>query len=68
MQAAGTGVHGARVRGLVIVLWRAGLRTSETFSLAERDLDPGRRRDFRPYGGDHAVRAPTMPASAGLLM
>jgi site-specific recombinase XerD len=30
------------VRGLIIVLWRAGLRICEALSLAERDLDPVR--------------------------
>jgi integrase len=42
MRKAGMGVHGARVRGLIVVLWRAGLRISEGLDLAERDLDPGR--------------------------
>lgn len=42
MREAGIGIHGARVRGLIVVLWRAGLRISEALSLAERDLDPGR--------------------------
>lgn len=42
MREAGTGAHGARVRGLIVVLWRAGLRISEALDLAERDLDPGR--------------------------
>lgn len=42
MRKAGMGVHGARVRGLIVVLWRAGLRSSEALDLAERDLDPGR--------------------------
>jgi site-specific recombinase XerD len=42
MRAAGDGIHGARIRGLIVVLWRAGLRISEALSLAERDLDPAR--------------------------
>jgi hypothetical protein len=29
MRQAGTGIHGARVRGLIVVLWRAGLRINE---------------------------------------
>ena len=33
---------GTRVRGLIVVLWRAGLRISEALGLSERDLDPGR--------------------------
>jgi hypothetical protein len=28
MRAAGDGVHGRRLRGLIVVLWRAGLRIS----------------------------------------
>jgi site-specific recombinase XerD len=42
MRAAGAGVHGARARGLIVILWRAGLRISEALGLAERDLDPNR--------------------------
>jgi site-specific recombinase XerD len=39
MRAAGTGSDGARLRGLIVVLWRAGLRVSEALALAESDLD-----------------------------
>jgi len=39
MRAAGDGVSGARVRGLMVVLWRAGLRIQEALDLYERDLD-----------------------------
>jgi site-specific recombinase XerD len=42
MRQAGPPIHGARLRGLIVVLWRAGLRISEALSLAERDLDPSR--------------------------
>ena len=42
MRQAGDGVHGDRVRGLVVVLWRAGLRIGEALDLYERDLEPGR--------------------------
>ena len=42
MRAAGGGAHGARARGLIVILWRAGLRISEALGLAERDLDPAR--------------------------
>ena len=42
MRAAGSGAQGARARGLIVVLWRAGLRISEALGLAERDLDPTR--------------------------
>jgi integrase len=39
---AGDGVHGRRLRGLIVVLWRAGLRICEALALAEADLDPRR--------------------------
>ena len=42
MRAAGKGVHGQRLRGLIVILWRAGLRIQEALSLAEVDLDPRR--------------------------
>src|SRR5215218_10566648 len=42
MRRAGDGVHGRRLRGLIVVLWRAGLRIHEALALAEGDLD--RRR------------------------
>jgi site-specific recombinase XerD len=42
MRVAGDGVHGVRVRALVVILWRAGLRINEALSLAETDLEPRR--------------------------
>jgi len=42
MRHAGNGLHGHRLRGLVVVLWRAGLRIHEALLLNEGDLD--RRR------------------------
>jgi integrase len=42
MRIAGDGLHGRRLRGLVVVLWRAGLRIDEALALREADLD--RRR------------------------
>ena len=39
MRAAGDGAHGRRLRGLIAVLWRAGLRIQEALALAEADLD-----------------------------
>src|ERR1700681_4336543 len=42
MRAAGDGPNGARLRGLIVVLWRAGLRVSEALALAESDLDRNR--------------------------
>jgi site-specific recombinase XerD len=42
MRAAGEDREGVRLRGLIVVLWRAGLRISEALALAESDLDPDR--------------------------
>ena len=42
MRHAGTGVYGARLRALIVVLWRAGLRIHEALALREADLDPRR--------------------------
>ena len=42
MRAAGDGPAADRLRGLLVVLWRSGLRISEALALAESDLD--RRR------------------------
>ncbi len=42
MRAAGETSAGLRLRGLVVVLWRAGLRISEALALTESDLDATR--------------------------
>ncbi len=39
MRHAGHDRHGLRVRALIAVLWRAGLRISEALALAETDID-----------------------------
>jgi site-specific recombinase XerD len=39
MRAAGEGAAGTRLRALIVILWRAGLRISEALDLAETDLD-----------------------------
>jgi site-specific recombinase XerD len=39
MRAAGDGAHGRRLRALIVILWRAGLRIQEALSLAAADLD-----------------------------
>jgi len=39
MRAAGDTPHGQRLRGLIVILWRAGLRLHEALALAEADLD-----------------------------
>jgi site-specific recombinase XerD len=42
MSAAGNGPDGLRLCGLIVVLWRAGLRISEALALLETDLDQPR--------------------------
>ena len=42
MREAGATRNGARLRGLIVLLWRAGLRISEALALAESDLDAQR--------------------------
>src|SRR3954470_19961318 len=37
MRCCGEGVHGDRARGLIAVLWRAGLRIQEALDLGELD-------------------------------
>jgi integrase len=40
MRQAGPGPYADRTRGLIAILWRAGLRVSEALALTETDLDP----------------------------
>jgi integrase len=42
MRIAGGRGEGVRLRALIVILWRAGLRISEALALAESDLDPAR--------------------------
>jgi site-specific recombinase XerD len=42
MRVAPANAHGLRVRALIAVLWRAGLRISEALALTESDVDPRR--------------------------
>jgi site-specific recombinase XerC len=67
MRQAGDGVRGARMRALIVLLWRAGLRINEALTVIEHDLDPalgailvrhgkgGRRREvgMDPWGWEH---------------
>jgi hypothetical protein len=64
MREAGDGAHGARMRALIVLLWRAGLRINEALTISEHDLEPrvgsvlvrhgkgGRRREvgMDPWG------------------
>ncbi len=42
MRQAGSDRHGLRVRALIAVLWRGGLRVSEALALRETDIDEHR--------------------------
>src|SRR5438270_1053593 len=42
MRAAGDRADGHRLRALIVLLWRAGLRISEALGLAETDFDQQR--------------------------
>jgi len=42
MRAAGDRAHGRRLRGLIVIMWRAGLRIQEGLALTEGDLDERR--------------------------
>jgi site-specific recombinase XerD len=67
MRQAGDGVHGARMRALIVLLWRAGLRINGALTVTERDFEPragsvlvrygkgGRRREvgMDPWGWEH---------------
>src|SRR5438093_3482211 len=48
MRQAGTLTQGLRVRALVVILWRAGLRIGEALALTESDLDERRGSGPRP--------------------
>jgi site-specific recombinase XerC len=65
MRAAGDGPQAMRLRGVIIVLWRAGLRISEALAMAETDLDrqrgavlvrAGKGRRRREVGMDRWAR------------
>jgi site-specific recombinase XerD len=42
MRHAADARHGWRVRAMIVILWRAGLRLQEALALAEHDLDARR--------------------------
>src|SRR5215211_7792150 len=54
MRQAGDGVQGIRMRALIVLLWRAGLRINEALTLPEDDLQPGAGAVLVCQGkGDH---------------
>jgi hypothetical protein len=68
MRAAGYGRHGCRLRGLIVVLWRAALRIHEALALNESDLDHRRgarapRQGRPPPRGRHGRVGVGAPAA-----
>jgi hypothetical protein len=60
MRAAGDGPRGRWLRGLVVILWRAGRCIQEALALAEADLDY-RRVAAKADGAARHVRAQPRP-------
>jgi site-specific recombinase XerD len=52
MRQAGSDRHGLRIRGLIAVLWRGGLRISEALALTETDVDQRRGPLLIRHGKD----------------
>ena len=65
MRAAGDRAHGRRLRGLIAILWRSGLRIQETLALTEADLDHRRGSLLVRRGKGGRRREVGMDASAG---
>jgi site-specific recombinase XerD len=75
MREAADDRHGWRLRALIVVLWRGGLRVQEALTLGERDLDHrrgsllvrngkgGRRREIGmdAWGWEHYADLRVMP-------
>jgi integrase len=59
MRCCGDGPHGDRARGLIAVLWRAGLRIHQALDLGELDLDA-----LRGSGWSAAAKAAVAARSA----
>ena len=58
MRCCGDGVHGDRARGLIVGLWRAGLRIQQALDLTELDLDARRGSVLVRRGeGGHRARS-----------
>jgi hypothetical protein len=64
MRQARQARYGARLNGLIVVLWRAGLRIHEALSLMESDLDPRRGSILVKHGKGDRRREVGMDAWA----
>ena len=63
--AAGHGADGLRLRGVIVMLWRAGLRVSEALALNETDLDPDRGAVLVRHGKGTSVARSEWTAGPG---
>ena len=61
MPAAGDDADGIRLRGMIVVLWRAGLRISEALAPTESDLDRTRGAVLVRHGNGRICRKQHMP-------
>ena len=67
MRNAGDNRHGWRLRALIVVLWRGGLRIQEALALAKPDLDPRRGSLLVRHGkGGRRRSARSSSLSAGV--
>jgi integrase len=66
MRQAGDGVHGARVRALIVLLWRAGLRITEALTVTEPDLDARLGRYWSATRKEAAAARSAWTAGAGI--
>ena len=57
MHAACDDAEAVRLRGLIVVLWRAGLRISEALALSESDPDPSRGAILVQHGAANGERS-----------
>jgi integrase len=76
MRTAGDRTHGRRLRGLIVIMWRAGLRIQEALAPTEGDLDHrrgsllvrrgkgGRRREVVWTRGDANSSSPGLTSGA----
>ena len=73
MRTAGDDRHGRRLRGLIVIMWRAGLRIQEALALTEGDLDQPRgsllvrrgKRRLRKRGS--RPQSPSAPCACALV-
>jgi integrase len=63
MREAGQDRHGARIRALIAVLWRGGLRIPEALALNETDIDARRGSLLIRHGKGDKRRGPARTRS-----